>query len=295
MWCPEGYRTWIEIHRIAYQLSRNLVYKQYIASGDMDNDSILSLAESIPEEASSRAWAIGNWLMDNLQHSDAWAVSTINGTATRLQLDRLLGYDRPHQSCRFHHIFYNPITTIGPPPPEWEEWYLREWQNNNLLVDLHTGLVKRPSLLHLLGALDAFSYLKSPLKRVVASFVRRERFTALSMARRFGGRALCMKSSDVDQWAKETEQYLEAFLKVEATISKVDEIEEQTEKRNPGRPQERKRIARAILELYGGAARPKSWKEMHRDTEGHLGESFSMSSLKRAFNDLGSDADRDQN
>ena len=253
-WCPEGYVTLSEAYTAAVQVARGLIYPQY---GD-PTDIYALFDGSLPREVPDMAWALGSWLLQDLMRQEGWGVSTREGVFVRLNIERLLSVGDFHGYPANLFQPYNPITTIGPPSPEWLSYFGRGYSDRFTLVDFRKGVVR--------GVLPWTFWKSALLRKMFRLFPMRigphHVARALSwgmpmtLGWKFRGRAVCLKASDLRRWESQTNEYLAMFLErpVGPPASAVPVEEPQ---RTKGRkPTTRKEVAAAILDLYGNVHEP---------------------------------------
>jgi hypothetical protein len=242
-----------------------------------------SLLDPIPPEAVNFAFALERWLIDNMLWRDWWGAVSPGGSFVRLDLTHLLlrsDYDTMFVDLVYG---YNPVTTIGPPSPEWLKHYGDSWKANYYAIDVSTGIIGT-------GRRSWWEALKMKLDTFMSGGPLIARKTQ-QLVDNFGGYAICLRQTDLKQWVSDTEEYLSAFLgtPLDATAAGPDSGADLSPPRSgPGRkPTERQAAAAAILARYGpNPERAKGWKETTKEISAHMGRSVSEQTLRRAFEDL---------
>ena len=297
MWCPEGYVTLDQARGKALIIGVDLVHSQY------DGGDTVELFgyefPRMPDGASKMTQAVAIWILDEWLNRGGWGVSTPDGNVVNVTMRRLLDVaDRSGQPQEY----YNPITSIGPPTPEWLEYHDRHYYQQFKLIDFDTGLVRSAF------PLSHFRFWQSAIlaklfwgfgidvghDHVMRAIVWKQ---SLALAWKLRGRAVCVKAADLEAWQSETVDYLKAFLgncgkeySPEASAcSALPQVEpDRPAKGAPGRrPKQREQIAAAILDLYGPIREPvTSYKEAARAISVHTGKTVALSTLRRAFDAL---------
>lgn len=209
MWCPEGYKTFSQAKDAALAMTRRLL----IAPNPADGDWAGQLG------AASLAEAAANWLLRRLLWRDVWGVSSPDGAFMRLDLRPLLIVpSRPKQSTRGEgrstSMYFNPISTIGPPDPLWVEILCHHWQSDFPALDLKGGYIRTPSALpywkSLIISEAIFPFFTETWLRHRTEYrLQRQAFV---LAKAFRNRAICIKASDLEDWVSQTETSIAAFM-----------------------------------------------------------------------------------
>jgi hypothetical protein len=276
MWCPEGYVTMRAVSRAASRLAWSVVVNPHAKNRP--------LSDPIPPEATNFAFALERWLIENMLWQDWWGAISPDGSFVRLDLTHLLlgsDYDIRFFANLGHR--YNPLTTIGPPSPEWLKQYGDSWDAHQYAIDVSTGIIGT-------GHRSRWKALKIKLDAFISGGPLIARKTQ-QLVENFGGYAICLRQTDLEQWVADTEEYLSAFLgtPIDTNAAGPDSGAELSPPRpGPGRrPTERQAAAAAILARYGpNPERVKGWKETTREISAHMGRSVSEQTLRRAFDDL---------
>ncbi|MBL9062744.1 hypothetical protein [Tabrizicola sp.] len=278
-------------------ICRDLIRVQYLDEEEID-DAAPSL---LPNGALDMVRATAIWLLEEWLTRDGWAVSTPDGSLVQVRLRPLL---EVKDWSSDHDGYYNPITTIGPPPPKWLSLRDHGYFDQFLLLDFDSGLIRPVAFpwrywqsLILSKLFWNFGFTKVPNHYLMRYFIWKNSFR---LARKLSGRAVCLKASTLDSWATETVDYLNAFLGNSGKQSLQDATVSGSADRGEGeqpfrgalgrKPKEREEIAAAILELYGPIREPiVSYKETAREISKHIGKTVHLSTLRRAFDALRED------